>query len=318
MSGRFTIKDYFKPPSFSRPSEEPARTSQGESPQPNDPPSNQSSRLTSSLHTSEDDSASKTALQSPLHDVKADFNVSARSHNAEVERQRSSFTTNGTTQSSHRIVKNGEEMVIDSDGESIGSIDTLDASDDLLSAFLKPSSPDYSSDKRSRTKPSAYKFSLASLVTQAVGDNEAEAGVAKAKAAMNEDENEDEETNAGKAESQTATSDLKEETLVSALGNREEGTSVQRLLEAIRRTEALEVHKSWSFFREAPATPAPEFPIWSIAPTSREQFLRGENTRASMPLDIRAESAQTRPHANERSFPESSTLRCPKTCFQMT
>lgn len=209
-------------------------------------------------------------------------------------------------------------MVIDSDGESIGSIDTLDASDDLLSAFLKPSSPDYSSDKRSRTKPSAYKFSLASLVTQAVGDNEAEAGVAKAKAAMNEDENEDEETNAGKAESQTATSDLKEETLVSALGNREEGTSVQRLLEAIRRTEALEVHKSWSFFREAPATPAPEFPIWSIAPTSREQFLRGENTRASMPLDIRAESAQTRPHANERSFPESSTLRCPKTCFQMT
>lgn len=201
-----------------------------------------------------------------------------RSHNAEVKRQQSSFTT----QSSHRIVKNGEEMVIDSDDESIGSMDTVDASDDLLNAFLKPDSLDYSGGHRSKTKPPAYKFSLESLVTQTVDDNEAEAGVARAKAAMNDDDNdEDKEIKEDKAESQIGKSDLKEETLVSALGNREEGTSVQRLLEAIRRTEALEVHKTWSFFQESSATSAPEFPTWSIDPSSREQFLRGENTHVS-------------------------------------
>lgn len=268
MSGRLTIKDYFKPPSFSRSREEPARTSENELSRPSDRPTTQSS---------DDDSKSKA--QSSPQGVKAYVEVAVeRSHNAEVKRQQSSFTT----QSSHRIVKNGEEMVIDSDDESIGSMDTVDASDDLLNAFLKPDSLDYSGGHRSKTKPPAYKFSLESLVTQTVDDNEAEAGVARAKAAMNDDDNdEDKEIKEDKAESQIGKSDLKEETLVSALGNREEGTSVQRLLEAIRRTEALEVHKTWSFFQESSATSAPEFPTWSIDPSSREQFLRGENTHVS-------------------------------------
>ncbi|GIK06188.1 hypothetical protein Aspvir_001832 [Aspergillus viridinutans] len=206
--------------------------------------------------------------------------------------------------SSQRILKNGKEVVISSDGEDTDSIASFEQLEDPLLMFMKPK-PTAGSETREAgnnigdsgmalhlqrlkdTKKSSnpnsskvsvpqYKFSLDDLVTQAVGDNETEATIARLKA-VREDES---SSKLGAAPSRH----LNERMLASALGDQDDELGLQRLLDAVRRTEALEIEKFWSFFNyEAKALPALEFPRESIAPGTYLAVLRepGSRERAS-------------------------------------
>lgn len=197
--------------------------------------------------------------------------------------------------SSQRIVKNGKEVVISSDGEDTDSVASFEQLEDPLLMFLKPKptaasetteAEDNTGDSgmalRSRrlkdtkkslnhsSKVSApqYKFSLDDLVTQAVDDNETEATIARLKAVREDESSSKPDTPPSRQ--------LNEGMLTSALGDQDDELGLQRLLDAVRRTEALEIEKFWSFFNyEAKALPALEFPRESIAPGTYLAVLRG-------------------------------------------
>jgi hypothetical protein len=105
-------------------------------------------------------------------------------------------------------------------------------------------------------------------VTQAVDDNETEATIARLKAVREDESSSKPDTPPSRK--------LNEGMLTSALGDKDDELGLQRLLDAVRRTEALEIEKFWSFFNyEAKAPPALEFPRESIAPGTYLAVLRG-------------------------------------------
>lgn len=124
------------------------------------------------------------------------------------------------------------------------------------------------------TNTRKYKFSLSSLVTHAVDDNEAEAGVAKAKAALESRQKAVDAANGTNGVKRNG-ADIHEEALASAFGEQSEDIDMPRLMNAARRTEAFDQEKSWSYFGDVVSPTIPEFPRDSILPSSREAFLRG-------------------------------------------
>ncbi|EAW15492.1 uncharacterized protein NFIA_048290 [Aspergillus fischeri NRRL 181] len=202
--------------------------------------------------------------------------------------------------SSQRIIKNGREVVISSDGEDTDSIVSLEQLEDPLLMFMKPNPTAASetreaensvgdsemalrsqrlkdTNKASNAKSSKdsvpqYKFSLDDLVTQAVDDNETEATIARLKAVRADESSSKPDTPPSRQ--------LNEGMLTSALGDQDDELGLQRLLDAVRRTEALEIEKFWSFFNyEAKALPALEFPRESIAPGTYLAVLREPESR---------------------------------------
>jgi hypothetical protein len=317
MSQPRTIKDYFKRPSFPLRLDEPFQNSSKPTPEPNsipaasqpsssplsDPPSDLPSRLTPSQPPLDAGPGAqlKEALLDTLDEV-ARHHPAPSSSESNAELRRSSSLGAGSFNSSQRVIRNGKEVVIDSEvEEDTDSLDDLADPDDLLNMFMKPPP---SSDHKSRTTPSAhsigkprppreknsrirtdgismpvtktqkYKFSLSSLVTHAVDDDEAEAGVAKAKAALeSRHKAADAANNTDGVKSNGA--DIHEGVLASAFDEQSEETDLQRLLNAVRRTEAFDQEKSWAYFGDAVSPMIPEFPRDSILPSSREAFLRG-------------------------------------------
>ncbi|GAQ03840.1 hypothetical protein ALT_1161 [Aspergillus lentulus] len=202
--------------------------------------------------------------------------------------------------SSQRIVKNGKEVVISSDGEDTDSIASFEQLEDPLLMLMKPN-PTAASEMREAensigdsemalrsqrlkdTKKSSnaksskvtvpqYKFSLDDLVTQAVDDNETEATIARLKAVREDESSSKPDTPPSRH--------LNEGMLTSALGDQDDELGLQRLLDAVRRTEALDIEKFWSFFKyEAKALPALEFPQESIAPGTYLAVLREPESR---------------------------------------
>ncbi|RHZ50447.1 uncharacterized protein CDV56_104861 [Aspergillus thermomutatus] len=202
--------------------------------------------------------------------------------------------------SSQRIVKNGKEVVISSDGEDTDSVASFEQLEDPLLMFMKPK-PTAASEtteiannigdsgmalrsrrlkdtKRSSNPDSSkvsvpqYKFSLDDLVTQAVDDNETEATIARLKAVRENESSSKLDTPPSRQ--------LNEGILTSALGDQDDELGLQRLLDAVRRTEALEMEKFWSFFDyEAKALPALQFPRESIAPGTYLAVLREPESR---------------------------------------
>lgn len=196
--------------------------------------------------------------------------------------------------SSQRIVKNGREVVISSDGEDTDSIASFEQLEDPLLMFMK-SNPTAASETREAensvgdsemalpsqrlndtnkasnarsSKVPQYKFSLDDLVTQAAIDNETEATIARLKAVRADESSSKPDTPPSRQ--------LNEGLLTSALGDQDDELGLQRLLDAVRRTEALEIEKFWSFFNyEAKALPALEFPREPIAPGTYLAVLRG-------------------------------------------
>lgn len=191
-------------------------------------------------------------------------------------------------------------MVIDSEAESISSLESLETADQLLGKFLGFTSQKKDVNKADRdtyskpgvrTKQTApnframserqgkkYKYSLESLVMGAVDDDEAEASVAKARALLG-GRDDTTTTSDNKSETEGGATILREDVLVSALSADDQGTDIQRLLNAVKRTEALEQEKSWSFFTVEAKQELPEFPKYSIDPSSREAFLRESYSR---------------------------------------
>ncbi|XHF96505.1 hypothetical protein AWENTII_000138 [Aspergillus wentii] len=212
----------------------------------------------------------------------------------------------GASFTSQRVVKNGKEVVISSDGEDTDSIASLESPDDLLAQFTKPANDapvkeevknepadtgmslrsekgkakeDKKPYKFGSTRYSApkHKFTLDSLVTAAIDDNETEANVAKLRAAFDSEkaaeENENTEGNARH---------LNEGILASTLDDQDDegGLQFQRLLDAVRRTEAFDQERSWFFFSGKTDVPSGlEFPRDSITPGTYMAGLREPESR---------------------------------------
>ncbi|KAL4794913.1 hypothetical protein BDV19DRAFT_181304 [Aspergillus venezuelensis] len=207
-----------------------------------------------------------------------------------------SFQSTGTGasfSSSQRTIKNGKEVVISSDGEESDSAGSLEDADELLAKFLTPSKPAPAQSEPScreegystlrtgkiskpRNKPSApktYKNSLNSLVTQAKSDTETEAGAARLKASL--------EAESARKNAPLKPSNLQESVLASAVddGN-DNSVGMQRLLDAVRRTEAFDVPKTWSFFDlQTPLPPAPDFPRECVCPGTYLATVRETDSR---------------------------------------
>lgn len=194
---------------------------------------------------------------------------------------------------------------MDSDAEYTDSIESLESPEELLSKFMKSTPAAGQKKDAVANKPvdsertlqpretnaknridrifmpevprPKYKFTLDSLVTAAVDDDETEAGVARAKAALESHQKEGKgATNQTSSGDKSQSKEIREDVLTSALAEEKDETDLQRLLNAVRRTEAFDQDKSWSFFSDQATTPSPpEFPRDSILPSSRETFLRG-------------------------------------------
>ncbi|KAL4940249.1 hypothetical protein BDV06DRAFT_196999 [Aspergillus oleicola] len=207
-----------------------------------------------------------------------------------------SFQSTGTGasfSSSQRTIKNGKEVVISSDGDESDSTGSLEDADELLAKFLTPSKPAQADAEASsrdegyttlhtgkipktRGKPSApksYKNSLNNLVMATVSDTETEAGVARLKASL--------EAESVRKNAPPKSSNLQESVLASAIddGN-DDSAGLQRLLDAVRRTEAFDLPKTWSFFDlQTPLPPATDFPRECVCPGTYLATLREPDSR---------------------------------------
>ncbi|KAF7174256.1 hypothetical protein CNMCM6106_008460 [Aspergillus hiratsukae] len=306
MSQNRSITDYFKRPAFSLTKQDiHSETNPGEAltavPQ--------SSPLTEPSSSFLADSDSPQTPDGPTSQLKETLLSSAQDTSPKPTPPQSFQSSNGTIvgepslglsfNSSQRIVKNGKEVVISSDGEDTDSIASFEQLEDPLLMLLKPKPTAASEtteaedntgdsgmalrstrpkDKKkslnhsSKVSVPQYKFSLDDLVTQAVDDNETEATIARLKAVREDESSSKPDTPPSRQ--------LNEGMLTSALGDKDDELGLQRLLDAVRRTEALEIEKFWSFFNyEAKALPALEFPRESIAPGTYLAVLREPESR---------------------------------------
>jgi hypothetical protein len=175
---------------------------------------------------------------------------------------------------SQRIMKDGKEIVISSDGEDTDSVCSLDDPGTLFAPKSKKKlEPAPVTFTKRITSPKKYRHTIDSLVHDAVDDNEVEATVARARANYAKNQSNGSEHGNGASGSGYA---LNENMLISALDEDEDGVGGQRLIGAIRRTDALDNARAWSFFdctRTLP--PVPEFPRDLFAPGTSMEILRG-------------------------------------------
>ncbi|KAJ5932105.1 hypothetical protein N7516_006594 [Penicillium verrucosum] len=161
---------------------------------------------------------------------------------------------NESLNESQRIMKDGREVVISSDGEDTDSICSLEDPKSLFAPHSKKH--EFTPAKFTKvSSPKKYRNCIDSLVHDAVDDNEVEASVARARANYVQKQPDGKET--GNKPYGTA---LNETMLISALGQNEDGVGGQRLIGAIRRTDALDHGRAWPFFDcTQTLPPAPNF-----------------------------------------------------------
>lgn len=272
MAPMRTITDFFHRPAFSR-----IKSSQSPPEQHKEFPPLSSSPLS--------DPPSSSALNQASQQLRNELEVS-RTHtqddipnsSAPPQSFRSiesaaglSSTGSGSFNASQRILKDGKEVVTNSDGEDTDSIYSLDDPAEFFKPKAKPEHkqapvrPDTSILYKNAPK---YKNTLDSLVYDAVDDNEIEANVAKVKATFSKPQPDNNTSAAEQA--------LHKGMLTSALGDNDEGSGLQRLMDAVRRTEALEQDRVWHFFdHDQKLPPAPEFPRDLFPPGKHLAMLRG-------------------------------------------
>ncbi|OQE84226.1 hypothetical protein PENNAL_c0027G01355 [Penicillium nalgiovense] len=184
---------------------------------------------------------------------------------------------NESLSGSQRIMKDGREVVISSDGEDTDSICSLE---DPKNLFAPKSKKDESTPAKFTTKtlsPKKYRHNIDSLVHDAMDDNEVEASVARARANYVQ-----EQLNGKDPGNDPPGTALNETMLISALGENEDGVGGQRLIGAIRRTDALDHGRAWRFFDCTQTLPSvPPFPRDLFAPGTKpdareRQFMSGE------------------------------------------
>jgi hypothetical protein len=187
----------------------------------------------------------------------------------------------GSFNASQRILKDGQEVVISSDGDDTDSISDLEDPAVLFATKNKPKNAlppppkKYQPNKAllaQLSAPTKYKYTIDSLVHDAVDDDEIEANVARARATVEELQQNGVQGAAGASKKR-----LNEGMLASALGgDSDQGPGLQRLFDAVRRTEALEQNRTWRFFDYGQMTPAtPDFPSELFPPGSPLAGLTG-------------------------------------------
>lgn len=194
------------------------------------------------------------------------------------------LTSFGSSTTSQRIVKDGKEVVISSDGEDTDSLASLEDPDVLFAPKSKKDKKDepVTTNKTTGTdkallaqlsKPKKYNNTIDSLVNDAVDHDKIEENVAKVKAAFAQAQSNEQATPGHEGAKEKG---LREDMLTSALGDNEEGIGFRRLLDAVRRTEALDQDRVWHFLDQTQMTPTtPEFPKDLFAPGSNMAMLRG-------------------------------------------
>ncbi|KAJ5724310.1 hypothetical protein N7488_002345 [Penicillium malachiteum] len=181
---------------------------------------------------------------------------------------------NESFQGSLRVIRGGKEMVISSDGEE--SDDSLD--EDPLSTLRPKSALAYPQVvipvlRPTLHAPGKYKNSIDALLQDAQNDIETEKKVAQAKAGFHT-----------KHDNTEGRASLHEKVLTSALDDQDDdgggGTGAQRVIEAVRRTEALDEDMTWRFLDQEQETPAAlEFPRDLFHPQSSIAALRDPPSR---------------------------------------
>lgn len=181
-------------------------------------------------------------------------------------------------------MKDGIERVINSDGEDTDSIASLEDPDVLFAPRVTKPKDDVPTENKKPTgidkaliaqlsKPQKYKNSIDSLVNDAADDRKMEENVAKVKAAFAQELANEQAALGRECANKNA---LREDTLTSALGDDEHGTGFKRLLDAVRRTEALDQDREWRFLGQTQKTPATtKFPRDLFAPGFHLAVLRG-------------------------------------------
>lgn len=171
-----------------------------------------------------------------------------------------------STSTSQRVIKNGKEIVISSDGEDTDSDCSLEDPSNLFARASHTQNRPPTQIKKV-TSPKKWKYNLDSLVHDAVDDNEVEANVTRYKAVLSQNS----------SSSLVPTGNrLNESMLITALGDTEAGPKSQRVLGAIRRTNALDYDRTWFFFDNAQTLPpVPEFPKHTCEPGTSMEILRG-------------------------------------------
>ncbi|PGH02735.1 hypothetical protein GX51_04469 [Blastomyces parvus] len=235
---------------------------------------------------------------SPVSQQAGDDTFSDRTlpHNQASERQdgkhRSTHSLNTSfSSSSQRIVRDGEVIVTNSD-EDTDSLSDIETADDLLAQFLKRPisvpSPNISSHSHTPGKdpsgggaasrrqkyPSGrnsvkvngrnelpkYQFSLDALVADAANDKATEAKVARIKKSLRP-----------KVQPEKPRGVLRHDLLAAAVEDETDTKGIQRLKDAVERTETFATGRNWMFFDEnLPEVPRPKFPSGWIQPGSWE------------------------------------------------
>lgn len=300
MAPRGTIKSFFRRPTFaSADPDVPATTTTSKndpsaeedndratSPLSEPPPSSSLARNAPELFSSSPVVDQQPHQQQVQNDLKEASKIQEQKEQKEDKAASARETSFGSSTASHRTIKNGREVVTGSDGEESDSAASLESPEDLFAQILGPKTVEDDDDKPTRKKTSKstlnknkslqysvpkYKNTLEALVTEAVGDNETEAGIAQLRATLTKSED---TAAVAAANADTQGKPLHEDMLTSALGDQGDEQGYQRLLDAVRRTEVFEQDKTVSVFTHD-AAPAPEFPKSAVAPGTYLAVLRG-------------------------------------------
>ncbi|KAJ5325909.1 hypothetical protein MYU51_001031 [Penicillium brevicompactum] len=259
-----SISRWFKKTSFTQgPSDET---------KPKEAPAAESSPLSEPPSSFVFDQLSPSSEQDADAQLRAAIFLSAQ-ESASKHADNESFQTlasEGTT-SSQRVIKNGKETVISSDGEDTDSDDFLEDPASLFTRGLKNNVAKAPAPAKPVTSPKKWKYNLDALVHDAVDDNEVEATVHRFRSNMSK------KPSKGPT---TLGTRLDENRLIEALGHKEDGPQPHRVLNAIRRTNALDYDRNWLFFDGTQTLPpAPEFPHHICPPGSTMEILSNPGAR---------------------------------------
>ena len=210
----------------------------------------------------------------------------------------SSFASGLT--SSQRITRNGQVVVTNSDGESESDTSLYDIDELLMgtnrSIEASPSTEiplpplrsgartrqrgreealhqakmEISADMAQRSKPqpasSKYKFSIGSLIAQVEKEDVAEAGALQARLAVGVMDEQKRARDARLVSVKKEEDMIQEGLFTSLIGYKNDNDGIDRLMQAIKRTEALYQDKTWLFFDvtfqdpQEPLRPFPSMP----------------------------------------------------------
>ncbi|KAJ5742794.1 uncharacterized protein N7511_011195 [Penicillium nucicola] len=255
-----SIADFFNKPAFSKANNDRAQESQGSDELKSSPLTQPSSSMMGNL-SPESELKAEAQLNRALYvSLQESFSQPPTGPNSQSTEFAPVSFLDESFGGSQRIVKDGKEVVISSDGEDTDSICSLDDPASLFASISKkPETVPETGMKPGLKKvksPKKYKHTIDSLVYDAVDDNEIEAKVTqlKAKLAQNTPKVTEDKSDPKKG--------LNESVLSSALGDEnDDSIGLQRLLDAVRRTEALDYDRAWRFFDGSQTLPsAPEFP----------------------------------------------------------